>query len=124
MPLDDQESNIEHTTQTFIAMYNFHEQKIEKIQLLKTIYGSVSCVNFGPFDNGYLLLGLSKGVFIAFDINNLTIIMKEKPFDTAISKITFEPTNLVFVTSKEQEVIAINFIKREMHYLYVELGKK
>ncbi|CDW85950.1 UNKNOWN [Stylonychia lemnae] len=118
-------TNQDENIQTFIAIFNIHTQQIEKIQLLKTKYGEVSCVNFGPFDNGYLLVGLTKGVLIAFDINDLSIIMQEKIFeDVEIADISFEPTNLVFVTSSNDDVVTLNFIKKEVHYMYVELGKK
>jgi len=42
----------------------------------------------------------------------------------AISEISFEPTNLVFVTSCNDDVVTLNFIKKELHYMYVDLGKK
>lgn len=82
-------------------MYNIRNQSIDKIKLLETTYGHITCVNYGPFDNGYLLVGLSQGVLLAFDIYDLSIIMQEKIFDVAITHMTFEPTNLVFVTSAD-----------------------
>lgn len=44
-------------------------------------------------------------------------------FQQEIKDITFEPTNLIFVTSKKREMVALNLVKRECHYVYMELGK-
>jgi hypothetical protein len=40
----------------------------------------VTTVNFGPFDNGYLLLGLSCGALIALDFHTFDIIMSLQIF--------------------------------------------
>eukprot|EP00347_Sterkiella_histriomuscorum_P010860 403374647 len=110
--------------QTFIMLFNINLLQIENIQLLQTQHGTVTTLNFGPFDNGYILLGLSGGVLIALESNNLNIIMQEKLFDHAVTQIDFEPTNLVIVSSARNEVVALNIVKREVHYKYVDLGKK
>ncbi len=43
--------------------------------MIETDYGSVTAVNYGPFDNGYILLGLEQGVLLAFDMYDLDIIL-------------------------------------------------
>ena len=35
-----------------------------------------------------------------------------------------EPTELVFVTSKEGSVAALSIVRKEMHYVYLDLGNK
>ena len=74
----------------------------------------VTTINFGPFDNGYLLLGLSCGTLLSLDFHSLDIILNIQVFkkNEAIKSITFEPTNLVFVASKNKEVVSLNLIKK------------
>ena len=45
-------------------------------------------------------------------------------FTSPIKKITFEPTNMIFVGSASGELLALNIIQKEMHYVYLDLGKK
>lgn len=42
----------------FLAIYNINKQAIEKIKIIETSYGSITAVNYGPFDNGYIMIGL------------------------------------------------------------------
>ena len=84
----------------------------------------ITCVNYGPFDNGYLLIGLSNGILLGISLHEMEIIMQEKLFNCAVNEINFEPTNLVFVSSKERDLIALNLVKKEMHYVYLEIAKR
>lgn len=36
---------------------------------------SITAINYGPFDNGYLLLGLSNGVLLVIDLSEMEVIM-------------------------------------------------
>ncbi len=108
----------------FIALYNIEKDSVDKIKLLHLKFGDISCINYGPYDNGYLLIGLTTGVLVAIELHDLEIVMQEQIFDCPIEQITFEPTNLVFVGSSKQELVALNLIKKEMHYVYLELAKK
>ena len=42
----------------------------------------------------------------------------------AITKISMEPTELVFATSKDGNVAALSIVKKEMHYVYLDLGNR
>lgn len=67
---------------------------------------------------------MSSGVIVALELHDLEIVMQEQIFDAPIESITFEPTNLVFVSSTNKDLVAINLIKKEMHYVYLEIAKK
>ena len=41
-----------------------------------------------------------------------------------ISQITMEPTELVFVSSVNGSIAAISIIKKEMNYVYLDLGNR
>lgn len=54
--------------------------------------GLVTCVHFGPYDNGHILIGMSTGDFFAFDAVTLTKLCNIKISDFPITNITIEWT--------------------------------
>lgn len=83
----------------------------------------ITCINYGPYDNGHILVGLSDGKLIAFDYLTLERLESVKIFDKkAITSITFDPTNYVFVGGENGKVICLSYIDKKMHYLYLDLG--
>ena len=91
-------------------LYNIDKQDVERIKLLNVREASITCVNYGPFDNGHLLIGLSNGNLLVIDTLAMEVIMQEQLFEGPINEITFEPTNLVFVSSKDNEMVALTLI--------------
>ena len=88
------------------------------------VYGRVTCVNYGPYDNGHILVGLDDGQLLAFDYPSLDSLESVQIFeDEPISVITFDPTNYIFVGGKNGKVVALSYVDRKMHYLYMDLGK-
>ena len=111
-------------TKPFIMQYNIQSRQAEKVRLLSIKGDSITAVNFGPFDNGYLLLGTSSGMLLAVDLLEMEVILHAHVFDNvALTNISIEPTNMVFVSSAEKEMVALNLVKKETHYVYLELGK-
>ena len=108
----------------YVMQFNLKTKQCDKIKLLNVKGASVTATNFGPFDNGYLLLGFSSGVLLAIDLLEMEAILHAQLFDNPISSIGFEPTNMIFVCSKNREVVALNLVKKETHYVYLELGRK
>jgi hypothetical protein len=47
------------------------------MKILNMREASITCVNYGPFDNGHLLLGLSVGILIVIDLFEMEMIMQE-----------------------------------------------
>ena len=41
-----------------------------------------------------------------------------------INSISFEPTELVFVSSSHGSIAALSIVKKEMHYVYLDLGNR
>jgi hypothetical protein len=120
---DEQLKNL--PSKPFILLYNIPNSQIDKIKLLNVKGATITAINYGPFDNGYLLLGLSSGCLLAIDMHEMEVIMQAQLFSSAIIDIKFEPTNLVFVAAKKRgEVAALNLVKKEMHYVYLEMGKR
>lgn len=86
--------------------------------------GEITCINYGPYDNGHILVGLSNGKLIAFDYLTLERLESVKIFeDSAINTITFDPTNYIFVGGENGKMICLSYIDKKMHYLYLDLGK-
>ena len=52
----------------------------------------ISAVEYGPYDNGHILTGLTNGLFIAFDSLNLTKLCQIKICDSPVTSICIEPT--------------------------------
>ena len=41
-----------------------------------------------------------------------------------ITQISIEPTELVFLTGKRGSTAALSIVKKEMHYVYLDLGNR
>jgi hypothetical protein len=81
----------------FIMMYD--REKTEKtITKLYKSRGQITCIHYGPYDNGHILVGLSTGDFFAFDTVSLNKLCNIKVSDHAITQITIEPTAIVFIS--------------------------
>jgi hypothetical protein len=76
--------------------------------------GTISCLMYGPYDNGHILVGLTTGDFIAFDSMQLTKIVNIKVSNSPVTSISLEPTQLVLVGCKDtEEVTAVAFIEQK-----------
>jgi len=64
-----------------------------------SIHDRITCMNFGPFDNGYLLVGFDSGMMHVFDTLELNRVQSINLFSSPVKSISFEPTNLIFVGS-------------------------
>lgn len=61
---------------------------------------------------------------MAFDYITLERLECVQIFDgQAITTITFDPTNYVFVGGTNGKVVALSYVDKKMHYLYLDLGK-
>ena len=64
----------------FLMMYNIQNECVENLKLLNINDAQITCINFGPFDNGYLLLGLSSGVLLAIEPSTMNIVINLQLF--------------------------------------------
>ena len=72
----------------------------------------MSSLAFGPYDNGYLLLGTNTGHLLVLEPLSLDRIAGQHVFkDDEITQISFEPTQTVFLGTKHGYLKAINIIK-------------
>lgn len=51
----------------FIIKINLETQEPEVIKILR-IDDRISCIGYGPYDNGHLLLGMKSGLVLIFDV--------------------------------------------------------
>jgi outer membrane protein assembly factor BamB len=86
----------------------------------------ITCINYGPYDNGHILVGMEDGTLIAFDALTMQKIFKMQVFDNQpIHSICFDPTQLIFITcSTNEEFVAITIIENKVKYLYADLGRR
>lgn len=47
-------------------LYNLEKCKIEKLKVLN-LESKICCINYGPYDNGHLMLGMSDGTLLTFE---------------------------------------------------------
>jgi len=108
-------------------------------EVIKIIGGSeldaVTALEYGPYDNGYLLVGTRSGALLVYDPLTLDRIKDFKIFTKgviegemrdaeAIRAITIEPTELVVVAGANGSIAALSIVKKEMHYVYLDLGNR
>ena len=87
--------------------------------------GRITCMSYGPYDNGHILVGTTTGDFFAFDCVNLTKLYNIKLSEFPVTNITIEWTQLVLVAVQQtQEVTAISFIEQKQKYVYMEIGSR
>jgi hypothetical protein len=63
----------------------------ECIKLLR-LPGQITSLAFGPYDNGYILLGTSTGHLLVLEPLSLNRITCQSLFSDEITQIRFEPT--------------------------------
>ncbi len=107
----------------FLLKMNLESGLAESIKIL-TINVRITAVAFGPYDNNYFLIGLSNGTLLVFDSVSLERIHNIPLFKSPITRISMEPANMIFIASSTGGLTAISLIKKEMHYVYLDLGKK
>ena len=108
-------------------------------EVIKIIGGedndAITALEFGPYDNGYVLAGMQSGRLLVYDPVTLERVKDFKVFTRGkmrgelteaepISQISMEPTELVFVASSQGSVAALSIVKKELHYVYVDLGNR
>ena len=82
----------------------FDRTKDRSTALFDFKYGDaeISCIKFGPYDNGHIVVGLSNGVFTILDSISLNKLLEVSDIfnqPSTISEIVFDPTNLIIITS-------------------------
>lgn len=108
---------------SFIMIYDRIINKPSAVQFIHPYY-EITCVKFGPYDNGHIIVGLSNGIVLVFDSINLTKLYEYKLFESAISQITFDPTHLVILSSINGEFAGISLIEDKIKYLYLETDQR
>lgn len=108
----------------FLMIYDRENQHKSVAKLFKS-RGEISCLGYGPYDNGHILVGTTTGDFLAFDSIRLTKLCCVKLADVPVTSIAVEWTQLVLVGVKETgEVTAVSFIERKEKYMYMEMSNR
>ena len=67
--------------QKCIMVLNLQTKEIEKLKIMSFIENqTINCVQYGPFDNGHILLGLSDGWLLAYEYPSLERIESKQVF--------------------------------------------
>ena len=77
--------------------------------------GLITCLSYGPYDNGHVLVGTSTGDFIAYDslfLNKICDVKVSK--NSPVSSIAIDPTKSILVgVQGMKEVTALTFIEEK-----------
>ena len=99
--------------QPFLMIFDRVKQDLTVVKAFKS-RGLISCLAYGPYDNGHVLVGTSTGDFLAFNSLNLTKICCVKVAQYPVTSLTIEPTQSVLVGVHEtQEVTSLTFIEQK-----------
>lgn len=84
----------------------------------------ITSLNYGPYDNGHMLLGLDSGHLLAYDVNNsFDLVFQMQLCHHPLTSIQFDPTQLIIVSSKAtRHVYAVSLIDKKFDYVYLEMG--
>lgn len=82
-------------------VFDYKKEDIEQIKVLEIEGVSITALNFGPFDNGHIMIGLSNGEMMAFDLLTLERLENTLVFPelSPVTSIIFDPTNTIFVSA-------------------------
>lgn len=76
------------------------ETKVPELIKVMQVQSEVTALSFGPYDNNYLLVGLSTGYLLVYDVIEMERIATLNLFDNEpITRLTYEPANLIFAGS-------------------------
>lgn len=77
--------------QPFLMNFDRVKQDLTVVKAFKS-RGLISCLSYGPYDNGHVLVGTTTGDFLAFNTLNLTKICNVKVAQYPVTSLTIEPT--------------------------------
>jgi hypothetical protein len=81
-------------------------------------------MGFGPYDNGYLILGFTSGHLLFVEPSNLTKLFQIELTSTIPSpvvSICMEPTAQIFTVTENGLVFGLSLDPRKYHYQYFEV---
>lgn len=82
-------------------VYHIEKSEAEMIKIID-VDSDVTSVNYGPFDNGHIMIGLENGFLMIYEYPNLERIESVKIFQNeGISTINFDPTNYIFLSGSQ-----------------------
>ncbi|CDW85419.1 UNKNOWN [Stylonychia lemnae] len=109
---------------SYVLMLNRTNKQQSIIKAFKSQY-RITSLNYGPYDNGHVLVGMENGTLLAFSSIDMSKLYQVRIFDREINRITIDPTNQVILGSNQsQELATVTFIESKVDYVYVDLGKK
>ena len=85
------------TIKSCLIKYNIYTNQCIALSVVDTA-AQVTAINFGPYDNGPIMVGLSDGTIIIYDYYSLEIIQQIKRMvQGRIKWLTYEPGNSVII---------------------------
>ena len=84
----------------YVMIFDRIQKDLSVIRAFKTQL-KITSLNYGPYDNGHVLIGMENGSLIAFSITSLEKLYQFKVFETPLSSLTIDPTQMMIAGSTE-----------------------
>jgi hypothetical protein len=118
-----------------VLIYDRVKGKTTAMHLFGAEKGQIQCLKYGPYDNGHIVAGFANGSVAILDSISLEKLFDKDLFiekttpgtkskGVPVAKISFDPTNLLLVSSEVGEVVAISLVESKVKYTYLDLGRE
>ena len=105
-------------------IYDRAREKPSAVHIFEASKGRVTCLKYGPYDNGHIIVGLDTGVIVILDSIALKKMFERQIFEVGmpVRCISFDPTNLVIASTDDGEVVSLSLIENKVKYTYLDMG--
>lgn len=117
-------SGLDSENCSYVMIYDRAREKPSAVYIFEASKGRVTCLKYGPYDNGHICVGFDTGVIAILDSIQLRKLFERQIFevDTPVQSLTFDPTNLVIATTNDGEVVALSLLESKVKYTYLDMG--
>ena len=108
----------------YVMIYDRAQEKPNSVYIFDKSKGNITCLKYGPYDNGHIVVGFSSGIIAILDTLSLAKLFERQTFEvgTAVRCITFDPTNLIIASTDDGEVVSLSLLESRVKYTYLEMG--
>jgi len=87
-------------TSSYIFNYNINKNQCDS-EIMVSPELEITAINYGPYDNGPIIIGLNDGTIIAYDYYSLQLIRKIKGMvESSVKWIAYEVGNMIIIGTR------------------------
>ena len=105
-------------------IYDRALERPSSVYIFEKVKGNITCLKYGPYDNGHIVVGFSSGIIVLLDTLSLNKLFERQIFEigNAVKCITFDPTNLIIASTDDGEVVSLSLLESRVKYTYLDMG--